>query len=65
MPSPHEEVQPLVLAQVGSSRQFAEQPSKGSAFPSSQLSAPSLVLSPHTVAWHWLGEPLHLKPCSI
>ena len=65
MPSPQDDVQPLVPGQLGSSWQVAEQPSKGTVLPSSQLSAPSLTLSPQTVGTHLLGVPLHLKPCSI
>src|SRR5450432_3156541 len=64
MPSPQEDVQPVAV-QVGSSWQVPEQPSNGTALPSSQLSAPSLTLSPQTVGTHLHGEPLHLKPCSI
>jgi len=33
--------------------------------PSSQLSAPSFLPSPHVVIEHLLGLPSHLKPCSM
>src|SRR4051794_22035165 len=62
-PSPHSEVQPSA-AQVGSVWQVDEQPSKGTALPSSQLSAPSFLPSPQTVAVQALGCPSHLKPTS-
>src|SRR5438874_2024404 len=63
MPSPQRDMQaPLVLVQLGSLWQSAEQPSKGTVLPSSQLSAPSTILSPHLVGVQVL--PLHLKPSS-
>src|SRR3954467_11051125 len=62
-PSPHSEVQPSPV-QVGSVWQVDEQPSKGTALPSSQLSAPSFLASPQTVGVQTLGWPSHLKPTS-
>ena len=52
------------VVQAGSFWQLAEQPSKGRALPSSQLSAPSTTLSPQVVWVHLLGLPLHLNPSS-
>src|SRR5262245_23177176 len=64
MPSPQRETQ-APLVQLGSLWQSAEQPSKGTAFPSSQLSAPSTIRSPQVVCEQVLGLPLHFQPSSI
>src|SRR6188768_3445508 len=58
-PSPHSEVQPVPV-HLGSVWQVEEQPSKGTALPSSQLSAPSFLPSPHLVGEQTLGWPSHL-----
>ena len=64
MPSPQLETQAPLPVQLGSVWQSAEQPSKGTVLPSSQLSAPSIISSPHLVGVQALGLPLHLKPSS-
>src|SRR5690606_9042856 len=65
MPSPQVEVHGCPLTQVGSASQRSLQPSKGTLLPSSQLSAPSILPSPHTYFVHLLGEPSHLCPRSM
>src|SRR5215510_8748805 len=61
MPSPQRDMHEVDL-QSGSFWQSAEQPSNGSALPSSHPSAPSTFLSPQVVWLHWLGLPLHFHP---
>src|SRR5262247_334812 len=63
MPSPHFDTQDAP-AQSGSPRQSLEQPSKGRALPSSQLSVPSTTPSPHVVGVQALGLPVHFQPIS-
>src|SRR3954451_4830923 len=63
MPSPHFEAHEAP-EQSGSPRQSSEQPSKGRALPSSQLSVPSIAPSPHFVAVQALGFPLLFQPIS-
>src|SRR4051794_17238998 len=65
MPSPHVDAQaPVALVQVGSVWQSAEHLSNGVMLPSSQLSAPSTMRSPHVVCEQALGAPLHFQPSS-
>src|SRR5690606_13151325 len=63
-PSPHCEVQSWPPGQLGSATHTSEQPSKGTTLPSSQLSAPSMMLSPQTVGRQTPGSPSQVKPCS-
>src|SRR5262245_53312725 len=65
MPSPQRDEQATVgPVHVGSRRHSGEQPSKPMWFPSSQLSAPSMLPSPQFVREQMLGDPMHLKPGS-
>src|SRR5262245_14187330 len=63
MPSPHFDAH-APPEQSGSARQSPEQPSNGSGLPSSQLSVPSTLPSPHVVCVQVLGAPLHFQPSS-
>jgi hypothetical protein len=57
MPSPQLDVQASPVSHAGSARHTGEHPSKATALPSSQLSAPSTMLSPQVVAVQVLGVP--------
>src|SRR5512133_787069 len=63
MPSPQAEVHGP-SPHLGSFWQSEKQPSNGIVLPSSQLSAPSILPSPHVVGVQVLGVPSHLYPIS-